>query len=376
MPMPGAAILRLKVTVLIAAVALAGLVPGARIAGQDLDGLDDPEAVVEDCWPDEEADTSAGYPQWSEPPELVIDDSGDTAYRATFVTNEEGTFSVDLLPEEAPETVNNFVCLALAGFYDGTIFHRVVPEFVIQGGDPTGTGMGGPGYEFDDEPIERDYRTGTLAMANAGPDTNGSQFFVVLEGGAGSLEPLYTIFGEVEDELSQEVVEDIGESDPADEPITLETIRFDTSDGRGAEDVGNIAVEGDDYAGVIFSEENAPELVGSLYGPSAAEDLEYWTPDEDDVEDLEDEIEDFLEDAAEDGDVGEDVVEGLPEYGRQYAGIVEDGDELILANFFCDGGSNPETIPVVVADGGDCFFRVTYDVDEEEFSDLEVNGEA
>src|SRR6185503_19942543 len=114
------------------------------------------------------------------------------------------TFTIRLDPKQSPNAVASFVKLVQAKYFDDTVFHRVVPEFVIQGGDPTATGTGGPGYEFDDEPIERDYQTGTLAMANAGPDTNGSQFFVVLEGGADFLEPLYTIFGEVADGDSQD----------------------------------------------------------------------------------------------------------------------------------------------------------------------------
>ena len=387
-----------RTVTLVLLVAVAGFLAPVRIAAQDLEDLPDPNDAAAACWPDEEPDTSDGFPQWSEPPVMIVDDSGETAYTATFETS-EGEFTVDLLPEEAPATVNNFVCLALAGFYDGTTFHRVVPEFVIQGGDPTGTGRGGPGYQFDDEPIERDYETGTLAMANAGPDTNGSQFFVVLDGGAGKLAPDYTIFGQVADEASQEVVETIGESDPEEQAVEIESIlieedKGDERDGEpggeasgrnGAEtdegnegDTGeNARVQGDDYEGVIFSEENAPDLVAGLDGPDAAEVLEYWTPDEDDVEALEDGIEDYLDTAADDGDVESDLVDRLPDYVRQYAGIVEDGEELILANFFCDDvGIDWESVPVVVEDGGDCFFRVTYDVEREGFSDLEVNGEA
>ncbi len=93
-------------------------------------------------------------------------------------------------------TVNNFVTLARDGFYDNVKFHRVVPGFVIQGGDPTGTGRGGPGYQFKDEPVKRQYRAGTVAMANAGPNTNGSQFFICLEDQP-NLPPNYTIFGDV-----------------------------------------------------------------------------------------------------------------------------------------------------------------------------------
>ena len=106
-------------------------------------------------------------------------------------------------------TVNNFVCLSNAGYYDNTSFHRVISGFMFQGGDPMGTGTGGPGYRFDDEPINRDYVTGTLAMANAGPNTNGSQFFVILDNltELGRLPKNYTIFGQVSSGM--EVVETI-----------------------------------------------------------------------------------------------------------------------------------------------------------------------
>jgi cyclophilin family peptidyl-prolyl cis-trans isomerase len=116
-------------------------------------------------------------------------------YHAVIKTN-KGDINLELNPAEAPQTVNNFVTLARDGFYDGVTFHRVVPGFVIQGGDPTGTGRGGPGYRFNDEPVRRPYKAGTVAMANAGPNTNGSQFFICLEDQPG-LPPNYTIFGDV-----------------------------------------------------------------------------------------------------------------------------------------------------------------------------------
>ncbi|MDQ2905320.1 MAG: peptidylprolyl isomerase [Chloroflexota bacterium] len=115
-------------------------------------------------------------------------------YQATIKTN-KGDIHLQLNPAEAPQTVNNFVALARDGYYDGVTFHRVVPGFVIQGGDPTGSGSGGPGYQFADEPVRRPYRAGTVAMANAGPNTNGSQFFICLEDQA-TLPPSYTIFGD------------------------------------------------------------------------------------------------------------------------------------------------------------------------------------
>jgi cyclophilin family peptidyl-prolyl cis-trans isomerase len=108
----------------------------------------------------------------------------------------KGTITFELLDSEAPKTVSNFVALAKSGFYDGLTFHRVVKGFVIQGGDPSGNGTGGPGYKFEDEPVRLDYKAGIVAMANAGPDTNGSQFFIVLEDQP-TLPKAYTIFGRV-----------------------------------------------------------------------------------------------------------------------------------------------------------------------------------
>ena len=115
---------------------------------------------------------------------------------ATLHTN-EGAISVELFPEDAPKTVENFVKLARDGFYDGVIFHRVIPDFMIQGGDPTGTGSGGPGYQFEDEPNDHKVERGALAMANAGPDTNGSQFFIVTADACPWLDGKHTVFGRV-----------------------------------------------------------------------------------------------------------------------------------------------------------------------------------
>lgn len=130
--------------------------------------------------------------QWKQAPEMVID--VNTSYVATIDTN-HGAFEISFFAEEAPNTVNNFVYLARQGFYDNTTFHRIVSGFVIQGGDPEGTGRGGPGYRFDDEPVTRQYGRGIVAMANSGPNTNGSQFFVCLQ--KVGLPSAYTIFGEV-----------------------------------------------------------------------------------------------------------------------------------------------------------------------------------
>jgi cyclophilin family peptidyl-prolyl cis-trans isomerase len=115
--------------------------------------------------------------QWSKPPEMAIDPK--KTYAALLHTD-KGDITLKLFAEKAPNTVNNFVFLAREGFYDGTIFHRVITDFMVQGGDPTGTGRGGPGYRFADEfdPQLRHDKPGVLSMANAGPGTNGSQFFI------------------------------------------------------------------------------------------------------------------------------------------------------------------------------------------------------
>ena len=115
---------------------------------------------------------------------------------ATLHTN-HGAIEIELFDDDAPKTVGNFVKLAGDGFYDGVVFHRVIPDFMIQGGDPTGTGMGGPGYTFEDEFNEHKVERGALAMANAGPNTNGSQFFIVTTQAAPWLDGKHTVFGRV-----------------------------------------------------------------------------------------------------------------------------------------------------------------------------------
>ena len=117
---------------------------------------------------------------------------------ATLQTN-HGPIAIDLFDDDAPKTVENFLKLARDGFYDGVIFHRVIPDFMIQGGDPTGTGSGGPGYQFEDEFNEHKVERGALAMANAGPNTNGSQFFIVTTDAAPWLDGKHTVFGRVTD---------------------------------------------------------------------------------------------------------------------------------------------------------------------------------
>jgi len=117
-------------------------------------------------------------------------------YTATIETT-AGTMTAELYPKIAPQTVNAFVFLARDGYYEGVIFHRVIPGFMIQGGDPTGTGTGGPGYTFEDEFNDHKVVRGALAMANAGPNTNGSQFFIVTTDEAPWLDGKHTVFGEV-----------------------------------------------------------------------------------------------------------------------------------------------------------------------------------
>jgi peptidylprolyl isomerase len=134
----------------------------------------------------------AARKQWNKPPAMQL--AQGATYQATLHTN-KGDIVVDLLRDEAPKTVNNFVFLAREGFYDDVPFHRVIRGFMIQTGDPTGTGTGGPGYRFDDEPVQQRYQAGIVAMANAGPNTNGSQFFIMHQ--SQGLPPSYTIFGRV-----------------------------------------------------------------------------------------------------------------------------------------------------------------------------------
>ena len=132
---------------------------------------------------------------FDEEPPMIIDT--DKRYVATMTTS-HGTMVIALDPLAAPKAVNSFVFLSRYHYYDGIVFHRIIPGFVLQGGDPTGTGSGGPGYKFADElPAGGRYKLGSLAMANAGPNTNGSQFFVISGDDGVRLPPLYSLFGEV-----------------------------------------------------------------------------------------------------------------------------------------------------------------------------------
>lgn len=143
-------------------------------------------------------DPPAQVHSYSAPPAMTIDQG--KLYQATIATK-RGDIVLCLQPDLAPETVNNFVTLARNDYYNGLTFHRVVPGFVIQGGDPTGTGSGGPGYSFPDEPVRQQYVDGAVAMANSGPNTNGSQFFIDIADNTMQLQPLYNLFGKVESGL-------------------------------------------------------------------------------------------------------------------------------------------------------------------------------
>ncbi|HXK52662.1 MAG TPA: peptidylprolyl isomerase [bacterium] len=193
--------------------------------------------------PGAEKMTNLPAPKYSEKPEMQID--VNKKYKAEIETS-KGTMEVILDPSFAPMTVNNFVFLAREGFYDGVKFHRIIADFMIQSGDPftkselgvdsINWGVGGPGYAFEDENNDENYLKGTIAMANSGPNTNGSQFFITHEDLTDTLPKQYTIFGRIEDEQSMKVLDEIaatkvipnayGEvSFPAEE-VTITTIRI------------------------------------------------------------------------------------------------------------------------------------------------------
>jgi peptidyl-prolyl cis-trans isomerase B (cyclophilin B) len=148
--------------------------------------------------------------------------------QATLHTN-HGAIEVELFEEDAPRTVDNFVKLSKDGFYDGITFHRVIPDFMIQGGCPRGDGTGGPGHQFEDEPNEHRVERGALAMANSGPDTNGSQFFIVTTEAAPWLDGKHTVFGQVSSGM--DVVDEISGvdrdgSDRPREPVTIDRVEL------------------------------------------------------------------------------------------------------------------------------------------------------
>jgi cyclophilin family peptidyl-prolyl cis-trans isomerase len=210
-----AALRRRRVTRVIAVVVTLGVVAVLALTtgneNDDEPGKAEEQPAAAGCGaePPPEAD-----PQTYDKPKQVTQPGTD--YRAVIHTS-CGDIQVDLLEEKAPQTVNNFVFLAREGFYDGLTFHRIINEFVVQGGDPEGTGAGGPGYQFEDELPQkpREYVYGVMAMANSGPDTNGSQFFFVVHGDPAEgnfepagLNPLYSIFG-MADPASFDVLERI-----------------------------------------------------------------------------------------------------------------------------------------------------------------------
>ena len=164
------------------------------------------------------------------PPPNVIDPA--KRYAATMVTN-KGTMTIALDPATAPRTVNNFVFLTRYHYYDGVTFHRIIPGFMCQGGDPEGSGRGGPGYRFEDElPAPGRYEIGSVAMANAGANTNGSQFFIVSGPDGVALPPQYSLFGKVVTGLDVvSAIEAAGSRSGApSEPVIIESVTIDESD--------------------------------------------------------------------------------------------------------------------------------------------------
>jgi len=175
------------------------------------------------------AGTEARTTTFAAPPAMCIDPA--KSYRAEFKTT-KGDFTVNLDAKVAPKTVNNFVFLARNRYYDGVIFHRVIPGFVVQGGDPQGNGTGGPGYKFADElPAAGAYQVGSLAMANSGPDTNGSQFFVITGPQGVGLPPRYSLFGQVTAGLpTVKAIEALGSGGGTPtETVTMNSVRITES---------------------------------------------------------------------------------------------------------------------------------------------------
>ncbi len=167
------------------------------------------KAPSENKTPEASSAASIKNKKYESQPVMTIDKKKN--YTATLQTR-KGDIVVELFAKETPITVNNFVFLARGGFYDGTFFHRIIKGFMIQGGDPQGNGLGGPGYKFDDEKITRDYKRGVLAMANSGPNTNGSQFFIMHKDY--DLPKNYVIFGQVVKGLEViDVIADVPTSD-------------------------------------------------------------------------------------------------------------------------------------------------------------------
>lgn len=182
-----ALVTRTRNLVLLIAMAGATVLAPASLTAQD--------SPAAGCWGSEPS-TELGFSQWTEAPSTIVDPS--KSYTATVETS-HGTMVFALDAAAAPTTVSNFVCLSASGYYDFTLFHRVMVDFMIQGGDPTATGTGGPGYQFADELPSGDapYTRGTLAMANSGANTNGSQFFIVHQDLPAEFPLNYSIFGHI-----------------------------------------------------------------------------------------------------------------------------------------------------------------------------------
>jgi cyclophilin family peptidyl-prolyl cis-trans isomerase len=210
-----------------------GTVPVAPITSDP--AISDPatsEPVTSEASPDADCPPEDGVTEpvseFDEAPPMCLVDGA--TYQAVVTTN-MGEFTVDLDPEIAPLTVNNFVFLARNGYFDETPCHRIIPDFVVQCGDPTGTGTGGPGYDFPDElPAAGEYQLGSLAMANSGPDTNGSQFFIITGEQGVQLPPSYSLFGEVTEGFDTTVADmaaagTAGEGTPS-EPVDILSVRI------------------------------------------------------------------------------------------------------------------------------------------------------
>ncbi len=195
--------------------------PGTNDATETT-AVDRPETAPTPC-PPADGSTSVRREFTSAPP-MCIDP--DVTYTAEITTN-FGDLTIALDAVKAPQTVNNFVVLARYGYFDDTVCHRIIPDFVVQCGDPTATGSGGPGYRFADElPAAGDYQIGSLAMANSGPDTNGSQFFIISGPNGAALPPAYSLFGEVTDGLETTVADMDAVGNPDGGVPPLEEVRI------------------------------------------------------------------------------------------------------------------------------------------------------
>jgi len=210
----------------------------ANAVNKENEKLDEAKKIIEESELQEEKTSNKSQQQsnMNNIPEEINMTLAQTCKSATLKTN-KGDVTVKFYPEKAPIAVANFCTLAEKGFYDQLIFHRVIKDFMIQGGDPTGTGGGGPEYKFSDElPKSGEYKIGSIAMANSGPNTNGSQFFIVTGDNGVSLPPLYTLFGEVAEgmdivEKIQNVetsMSDMGEKSVPIEDVVIQSIVLET----------------------------------------------------------------------------------------------------------------------------------------------------